>query len=191
MELLKQRILKDGKITGGDILKVDKFLNQQLDINLLDKLGEEFYNRFKDCGITKILTIEASGIGISCFTAKHFNVPVIYAKKTDSKKSGENVYSCKVESFTYGKIIEVTVSKELLSPNDKILIIDDMLANGSALLGLINIIRSSGAELCGAGIAIEKGYELGGEIVRSMGIRLESLAIIDSMDENGITFREG
>ena len=189
MELLKQKILTDGKVLNGEVLNVSGFLNHRIDTELMIEVGKEFYNLFKDCGITKILTIEASGIGVACFTAAQFGVPVVYAKKGRTKNIIGDVYSCKVESFTHGNIFEVMVSKEFISPDDKILIIDDMLANGSALLGLINIIRSSGAELCGAGVVIEKGFSLGGEIVRSMGVRLESLAIIDSMDENGVTFR--
>lgn len=192
MELLKERIRKDGKIREGNVLKVDRFLNHQMDITLINEIGKEFKKRFADCDITKILTVEASGIGIACIAAQYFNVPVVFAKKNKSKNIAGDVYSCKIESFTHGRIYDVIVAKEYITSEDKILIIDDFLANGSALLGLINIVKSAGAELCGAGIVIEKGFQIGGEIIRSMGVRLESLAIVESMDdkEKTVTFRE-
>ena len=192
MELLKERIRKDGVIKEGNVLKVDKFLNHQMDIALFQEMGKEFKRRFADCNITKILTVEASGIGIACIVAQYFDVPVVFAKKNKTKNIAGDVYTCKVESFTHGRVFEVIVAKEFLNPDDKVLIIDDFLANGSALMGLISIVRSAGAEICGAGIAIEKGFQIGGEIIRNMGIRLESLAIVESMDHiNGtIEFRD-
>ena len=192
LELLKERIRKDGKIKEGNVLKVDRFLNHQMDINLFNEIGKEFKKRFSDLNITKILTVEASGIGIACIAAQYFDVPVVFAKKNKSKNIEGDVYSCKIESFTHGRIYDVIVAKEYLNENDTVLIIDDFLANGSALLGLINIVKSSGATLGGAGIVIEKGFQIGGDIIRSMGVRLESLAIVESMDhiEGTVTFRE-
>jgi len=192
LELLKERIRKDGKLREGNVLKVDKFLNHQMDISLINEIGKEFKRRFSDCEITKILTVEASGIGIACIAAQYFNVPVVFAKKNKSKNIAGDVYSCKIESFTHGRIYDVIVAKEYLTKDDNVLIIDDFLANGSALLGLINIVKSSGASLCGAGIVIEKGFQIGGDIIRSMGVRLESLAIVESMDPENktIEFRE-
>ena len=190
LQLLKDRILKDGKVFPGNILKVDSFLNHQIDVNLLDKIGDEFYNRFKDCGITKILTIEASGIGIACETARKFNVPVLFAKKTQTKNIAADVYTARVESFTHGKVYDIIVSKEFLKSGEKVLLIDDFLAKGQALLGLIELVRSAGAEVVGAGIVIEKGFQDGGELIRESGVRLESLAIVESMDDSGkIIFR--
>lgn len=189
MKILKDRIIKDGVIKNGNILTVDKFLNHQIDVELLNELGKEFKKRFSDLEITKILTIEASGIGIACIAAQYFKVPVVFAKKSKTKKISGDVYNCKVESFTDGKISDVIVAKEFISPEDKILIIDDFLSNGSSILGLISIVKSAGAELCGAGIAIEKAFQLGGEIIRSMGVRVEALAIIsDITDEGEIIF---
>lgn len=192
LKLLKERIIKDGKIKEGNVLKVDRFLNHQMDIPLINEIGKEFKRRFSDCEVTKILTIEASGIGIACIAAQYFNVPVVFAKKNKSRNIAGDVFTCKIESFTHGKIYDVIVAKEYLSKDDKVLIIDDFLANGSALLGLINIVKSSGAELCGAGIVIEKGFQIGGDIIRSMGVRLESLAIVEAMDAETKTvdFRE-
>lgn len=190
MEILKQRILKDGHIKAGNIIKVDSFLNHQMDIQLLNQIGEEFAKRFADQKITKILTIEASGIGIAALTSGHFGyVPVIFAKKTLSKNLDGELYKSKVHSFTKGITYDVQVSKKYLSPEDNILIIDDFLAKGQALLGLIDIVKQSGAKLAGCGIVIEKGFQDGGKILREMGVRLESLAIIKSADpENGVTF---
>lgn len=190
MQLLEDRILKDGKVFAGNILKVDSFLNHQIDIDLLHQIGKEFYRIFGNCNVTKILTIEASGIGIACVTAQFFHCPVVFAKKTQTKNIAGDVYTTKVESFTHGRIYDIIVSKDFLSRDDKVLVIDDFLAQGNALIGLINLIRDSGAALVGAGIVIEKGFQPGGEKIRSMGVRLESLAIVDSMDpETGVIFR--
>lgn len=191
MKALKERIIKDGKIREGNVLKVDSFLNHQLDINLFEQIGEEFKKRFSDEKITKILTIEASGIAIACIAARHFNVPVVFAKKTQTKNIAGDVYTSKVESFTHSKVYDIIVSKEFLKPEDHILIIDDFLANGKALLGLSQLVKDAGATLVGAGIVIEKGFQVGGEIIRESGVRLESLAIIDEMSvEGGVVFRD-
>lgn len=190
MKLLKDRILKDGIVKPGNILKVDSFLNHQMDITLINEIGKEFKRRFSDCPITKILTIEASGIGIACIAAQYFNVPVVFAKKTQSLNLDGEVYSTKVESFTHKKVYDVILSKKFLGPDDHVLLIDDFLANGCALLGLIDIVKKSGATLEGAGIVIEKGFQHGGQEIRDMGIRLESLAIVDSMTDDSLTFRE-
>ena len=190
MQLLKDRINKDGIVREGNVLKVDSFLNHQMDIELLNEIGKEFKRRFSDVEITKILTVEASGIGIACITAQYFGVPVVFAKKSQTKNIAGDVYKTEVQSFTHRRIYNVIVSKDFLKPEDKILIIDDFLANGCALLGLEEIIRESGAELVGAGIVIEKGFQVGGEEIRKKGIRLESLAIVDSMSvEGGVVFR--
>lgn len=192
MELLKERIRKDGKIKEGNVLKVDSFLNHQMDVKLFHEIGLEFKRRFEGEEINKILTIEASGIGIACVVAEVFDVPVVFAKKTQTKNISGDVYTSRVESYTHGRIYDIIVSKEYLSEGDKVLLIDDFLANGKALEGLIDLVRSSGAELAGAGVVIEKGFQVGGEIIRSKGIHLESLAIIESMDETtrDIVFRE-
>ena len=189
MELLKDRILKDGVVKQGNVLKVDSFLNHQMDIKLFQEFGREFRKRFSDSNITKILTIEASGIGIACIVAQSFDVPVVFAKKSKTKNIDGEVYTTKVESYTHSTTYDIMVSKKFLNENDNVLIIDDFLANGCALLGLSKIVRSSGANLVGAGIIIEKGFQSGGKIVRESGVRVESLAIIDSMDEKeGIKF---
>mgnify|MGYP000595202139 FL=1 len=191
MELLKERIKKDGIVRPGNVLKVDSFLNHQMDISLFQEMGKEFKRRFADCEINKILTIESSGIGIACIAAQSFNVPVVFAKKSKTKNIAGDVYTCQVKSFTHGKVYDIIVSKDFLKPEDKVLVIDDFLANGCALLGLSQLIHDAGAELVGAGIAIEKGFQRGGDLLRGKGIRVESLAIIDHMDEEtGITFRE-
>jgi xanthine phosphoribosyltransferase len=191
MQLLKERILKDGKVRSGNVLKVDSFLNHQLDIELFGEIGREFKRKFADQTITKILTIEASGIGIACIAAQYFNVPVVFAKKNQTKNIAGDVYTSKVESFTHGRVYDIIVSKDFLKPEDKILVIDDFLANGAALIGLINLIKDAGATLVGAGIVIEKGFQEGGKLVRDSGVRVESLAIIESMNENtGIIFRD-
>ena len=183
MNLLKERILKDGVIKKGNILKVDSFLNHQMDIALFEEIGKEFRKRFSDCDINKIITIEASGIGIACIVAKHFNnAAVVFAKKTQSINIDGEVYSSKIKSFTHNKVYDVIVSKKFLNNNDKVLIIDDFLANGCALEGLIDIVNESGAKIEGIGIVIEKGFQKGGDMIRNKGIRLESLAIIESMD---------
>lgn len=190
MQLLKDRIRKDGKVRSGNVLKVDSFLNHQMDIELFGEIGQEFKRRFADCEITKILTIEASGIGIACIAAQYFQVPVVFAKKNQTKNIAGDVYVGKVESFTHGRVYDIIVAKEFLKADDKILIIDDFLANGSALLGLIKLVKDAGATLVGAGIVIEKGFQEGGALVRGTGVRVESLAIIDEMNEaDGITFR--
>lgn len=191
MELLKERIKKDGIVRPGNVLKVDSFLNHQMDISLFQEMGKEFKRRFADCEINKILTIESSGIGIACIAAQSFNVPVVFAKKSKTKNIAGDVYTCQVKSFTHGKVYDIIVSKDFLKPEDKVLVIDDFLANGCALLGLSQLIHDAGAELVGAGIAIEKGFQRGGDLLRGKGVRVESLAIIDHMDEEtGITFRE-
>lgn len=191
MELLKQRIIKDGKVKEGNVLKVDSFLNHMLDVKLFREMGKEFKKRFEGEEINKILTIEASGIAIASLVAEELDVPVLFAKKTQTKNIAGDVYTSKVESFTHGKVYDVIVSKDFLGPNDKVLIIDDFLANGKALLGLIDIVKQSGATLVGCGIAIEKGFQEGGDIIRNSGVHLESLAIIDEMSvENGIKFRD-
>lgn len=183
MELLKERIRRDGKIKEGNVLKVDSFLNHQMDVRLFQEIGKEFRRRFADEEITKILTIEASGIGIACVAAEVFDVPVLFAKKTQTKNIAGDVYSTKVESYTHGRIYDIIVSKEYLKPEDKVLLIDDFLANGKALEGLANLVKDAGATLVGAGVVIEKGFQVGGDILRSQGIHLESLAIVESMDE--------
>lgn len=183
MKILLDRIRKDGVIKSGNVLKVDKFLNHQMDIDLFKEIGKEFKRRFADAEINKILTIEASGIGIACVVAEYFHVPVVFAKKTQTKNIAGDVYTSKVESFTHGKVYDIIVSKEFLGKGDKVLVIDDFLAKGAALNGLATLIQDSGAELVGAGIVIEKGFQDGGKMIRERGIRLESLAIVDSMDE--------
>lgn len=191
MQLLKDRIRKDGKIKAGNVLKVDSFLNHQMDIELFQEIGREFKRRFDGVDVNKILTIEASGIGIACVVAQSFGVPVVFAKKTKTKNIAGDVYTSKVESFTHGRVYDIIVSKEFLGEGDKVLLIDDFLANGKALEGLAQLVEDSGAELVGAGIVIEKGFQVGGELIRSRGIRLESLAIVESMNEESgtIVFR--
>ena len=191
MELLKQRIVKDGIVKEGNVLKVDAFLNHQIDMELLTKIGEEFKSRFAGEEVTKILTIEASGIAIAAATAQAFGVPLVFAKKTRTKNIAGDVYTTRVESFTHGTIYDIIVSKDFLKPQDKVLLIDDFLANGKALEGLAELVRSAGATLVGAGIVIEKGFQPGGEILRTeKGVRVESLAIIDAMSvEDGVSFR--
>lgn len=183
MQLLKDRIRKDGKIKAGNVLKVDSFLNHQMDTQLFGEMGQEFKRRFADVEINKILTIEASGIGIACIVAQYFGVPVVFAKKNKTKNIAGDVYTSQVESFTHGRVYDIMVSKEFLGAGDRVLLIDDFLANGKALEGLAALVRSSGAELVGAGIVIEKGFQVGGEALRKQGIRLESLAIVETMDE--------
>jgi xanthine phosphoribosyltransferase len=183
MQLLKDRIRKDGKIKSGDVLKVDSFLNHQMDIKLFVEIGKEFKRRFADYEVNKILTIEASGIGIACIVAQYFNVPVVFAKKSKTKNIAGDVYTTQVESFTHGRTYDIMVSKEFLGAGDKVLLIDDFLANGKALEGLAAIVNDSGAKLVGAGIVIEKGFQPGGDRLRAEGIRVESLAIVESMDE--------
>jgi xanthine phosphoribosyltransferase len=189
MQLLKNKILKEGRVLKGDILKVDSFLNHQIDIDLLNKIGNEFKKRFQDKNITKILTIEASGIAVAVIAAQYFNVPVIFAKKTESKTLDKEVYEGSVYSYTKAKHYKIRVSKEYISKGDNILIIDDFLANGQAILGLKEIVDAADANLMGVGIVIEKGFQNGGSLLREAGINIESLAIIDSLEENGIIFR--
>lgn len=192
MNFLEERILKDGIVKEGNVLKVDSFLNHQMDVRLFDQIGEEFKRRFADEKINKILTIEASGIGIACIVARHFDVSVIFAKKSKNINIEGDVYVAEVESFTHKCKNQVIVSKKFLIPEDKVLIIDDFLANGCALQGLISIVKSAGAEVSGIGIAIEKGFQPGGQVIRNLGFHLESLAIVDSMDytTGEIKFRE-
>lgn len=189
MKLLEERILKDGKVFPGNVLKVDSFLNHQVDVGLLNELGKEFYRLFKDSGVNKIFTIEASGIGIACIAAQYFNVPVVFAKKSLGKNIAADVYSTQVKSYTHGRVYDVIVSQEFLHKEDKILIIDDFLAQGCALNGLIDLIDAAGAEVVGAGIVVEKAFQTGGDIIRGKGIRVESLARVASMTDDGqITF---
>ena len=189
MELLKQRIRKDGIVKGNEVLKVDSFLNHQMDIALLDEIGKEFLRRFADCGVNKILTIEASGIGIACIAAQSFRCPVVFAKKNQTKNIAGDVYATKVESFTHGRVYDVIVSKKFLGPEDKVLIIDDFLANGAALEGLLDLVEQAGAQLCGVGIVVEKAFQPGGDRIRAKGIRVESLARVKSMsEETGVEF---
>ena len=183
MELLKERIRRDGKVKGTDVLKVDSFLNHQMDVELFQEIGKEFKRRFADCEVNKILTIEASGIGIACVAAEYFHCPVIFAKKSQTKNIAGDVYTTKVESFTHGKVYDVIVAKEFLGPGDKVLLIDDFLANGAALEGLARLVKASGAELVGAGIVIEKAFQPGGDRLRAEGLRVESLARVKSMNE--------
>ena len=192
MKLLEERIRKDGVVKEGNILKVDSFLNHQMDIALFNQMGEEFRRLFADCPINKILTIEASGIGIAAIVAQHFNVPVVFAKKAQSVNLDGEMYTTKIESFTHKRTYDVIVSKKFLSSDDHILVIDDFLANGCAVDGLIDLIQSAGATVEGVGIAIEKGFQTGGKVIRDKGIRVESLAIIASMDASTgeIVFRE-
>jgi len=192
MNFLEERILKDGKVKPGNVLKVDSFLNHQMDISLMEEIGREFHRRFAGKKITKVLTIEASGIGIACFAAKEFGVPMVFAKKSRSINIDSEVYTAEVESFTHKNRNNILVSKKFLGEDDHVLIIDDFLANGCALQGLIAICQAAGASVEGIGIVIEKGFQIGGQVIRNLGIQLESLAIIDGMDaENGtITFRE-
>ena len=192
MNFLEERIIKDGIVKEGNVLKVDSFLNHQMDIALFDQIGKEFKRRFAKEKINKIVTIEASGIGIACIVARHFNVPVVFAKKSKSINIEGEIYVAEVESFTHKCKNQVIVSKKFLNPEDRVLIIDDFLANGCALQGLISIVNESGASVEGIGIVIEKGFQSGGQIIRNLGYHLESLAIVDAMDASTgkVTFRE-
>lgn len=192
MNFLEERIVKDGIVKEGNVLKVDSFLNHQMDIELFDQMGAEFKKRFADRPINKILTIEASGIGIACVVAQHFGVPVVFAKKTKSINIEGEMYTAEVESFTHKCKNQVIVAKKFLSEDDHVLIIDDFLANGCALQGLIQIVKAAGGTVEGIGIAIEKGFQSGGTVIRNLGYHLESLAIVDGMDAytGEITFRE-
>lgn len=182
MQLLKERILAEGQLFPGNILKVDRFLNHQVDVNLLYEIGKEFRRIYADSDINKILTIEASGIGIACVAAMHFDCPVVFAKKSKSINISNDFYQCDVMSYTHNNLNHVIVSKDFIGPEDKVLIIDDFLANGCALGGLIEIVKTAGAELVGCGIVIEKGFQAGGKALRDRGIRVESLAIVESMN---------
>ena len=191
MKLLEDRIRKDGIIREGNVLKVDSFINHQMDIKLFEEMAKEWKRLFADKKINKILTIEASGIGIAAIVAREFDVPVVFAKKSKSINLDDNNFSTKIQSFTHSKIYDVIVSKKFLSPEDHVLLIDDFLANGCALLGLTDLVESAGATVEGIGIAIEKGFQQGGKIIREKGYQLESLAIVESMNaaDNTITFR--
>ncbi|MBO7293305.1 MAG: xanthine phosphoribosyltransferase [Clostridia bacterium] len=182
MNFLEERISRDGAVKEGNVLKVDSFLNHQMDVRLLDEIGEEFYRRFGDCPVTKVLTIEASGIGIAYAVARCFGVPMVFAKKAKSINIDGDMYTAEVESFTHKNKNLVIVSKKFLSAGDRVLIVDDFLANGCALQGLISIAEAAGATVEGIGIAIEKGFQFGGRSIRNLGYRLESLAIVESMD---------
>ena len=190
MKLLEDRILRDGQVRPGNVLKVDCFLNHQLDVDLLDKIGEEFYRIFKDDGVNKILTIEASGIAIACMTARHFDVPVVFAKKAKSKNIDGDVYTSKVHSYTYGKDYNITLAQKFLGPNDRVLILDDFLANGKAMKSLLDVCNQAGCSVAGIGICIEKGFQPGGAELRAAGYKLASLAIVNEMSDDHLTFRE-
>lgn len=182
MDLLKKKILDEGEVYEGNILKVDGFLNHRIDIPFLRSVGKEFHRLFKDCGVNKILTIEASGIAIGAIVAEEFGCPLVFAKKTKTKNIAGDVYTSQVESFTHGTTYDILVSKRFLDKDDKVLIVDDFLAIGNALNGLIELVNNSGAQLAGCGVVIEKGFQHGGDKLRSQGIRVESLAIVESMD---------
>lgn len=192
MNFLEEKIVKDGIVKEGNVLKVDSFLNHQMDIELFNEMGKEWKKRFEGKNINKILTIEASGIGIACIVAQHFGVPVVFAKKSKSINLEGDMYTAEVESFTHKNKNQVIVAKKFLNENDHVLLIDDFLANGCALQGLIQIVQSAGATVEGIGIAIEKGFQTGGKIIRNLGYQLESLAVVDAMNaETGeIVFRE-
>ena len=192
MNFLEEKILKDGIVKKGNVLKVDSFINHQMDIDLFNEMGREWKKRFEGKTINKILTIEASGIGIACIVAQHFGVPVVFAKKSKSINLEGEMYTAEVESFTHKNKNQVIVAKKFLSEEDHVLIIDDFLANGCALQGLISIVQAAGATVEGIGIAVEKGFQVGGQIIRNFGFQLESLAIVESMnDETGeVVFRE-
>ena len=185
MELLEQRIREQGQVRPGNILKVDCFLNHQLDVELLDEIGKDFYRLYKDEGINKILTIEASGIAIACMTARYFHVPVVFAKKAKSKNLDGEVFTSVVHSYTYGRDYDITLARKFLGPQDKVLIVDDFLAVGKAMNGLLDICKQAGAQVGGIGIAIEKGFQPGGAALRAAGYRVTSLAIVDGMGDDG------
>ncbi|MEG1999928.1 MAG: xanthine phosphoribosyltransferase [Evtepia sp.] len=189
MELLKDRIRRDGRVLGKDILKVDRFLNHQMDVSFISELGREFFRRFKDCGVNKILTIEASGIGIACLTATFFDVPVVFAKKNRTANLPDDMWMSRADSFTQGRTYDILVSREFLHPSDRVLLIDDFLANGHALSALIDLVAQAGGTVVGAGIVIEKTYQPGGTRIRERGVRVESLAQIQYMnEEQGVVF---
>lgn len=192
MDLLKQKILSEGEVYEGNILKVDGFLNHRIDVPFMKEVGREFHKRFKDMGVNKILTIEASGIAIGALVAQEFECPLVFAKKTKTKNIAGDVYTSKVESFTHGTTYDIIVSKRFLDKNDKVLIVDDFLAVGNALNGLIDLVHDSGAELIGCGVVIEKGFQHGGDKLREKGVKVESLAIVESMDHtnSAVYFRD-
>ena len=190
MKLLEDRINKDGKVFPGNILKVDSFLNHQIDVGLLAEMGKEIKRLYADSGVSKILTIEASGIAIACMAAQYFDCPVLFAKKTKTKNIANSVYKTQVHSFTHGRDYDVIVSKDFISEDDTVLIIDDFLAEGNALLGLIDLCNQAGAKIAGCAIAVEKGFQQGREKVEAKGIRVESLAIVESMDDNSVAFKK-
>ncbi len=190
MDLLKQRILKDGRVSDGGVLKVDSFLNHQIDIELYNEIGKEFARLFSDVKVDRILTIEASGIGIACIAAQYFNVPVVFAKKAKSKNLDGDLFISQVHSFTYGKTYDISVSKKFIHEGENVLIIDDFLANGKACLGLIDVLKQAKANVAGIGIVIEKGFQDGGKELREKGYNLHSLAVIRSMDNNCLVFED-
>ena len=184
MKILEDRIRRDGKVRAGNVLKVDSFLNHQMDVALFAQMGEEWRRLFAGENVTKILTIEASGIGIACVAAQCFGVPVVFAKKSKTKNIDGDVYTAPVESFTHGKTYDIIVSREFLRPEDRVLLIDDFLANGAALMGLAKLVKDAGATLVGAGVAVEKAFQPGGDLIRAQGIHLESLARVKAMSED-------
>lgn len=188
MELLKQRIREEGRVIGTEVLKVDSFLNHQIDVGLFNEIGKEFHAIFGKEKVTKILTIEASGIGLACIAAQYFNVPVVFAKKTESRNLDTETFESEVYSFTKQKSYKIRVSKRYIQPGDRILILDDFLANGKAVLGLKDIVDQAGAALVGVGIVIEKGFQDGGQVLRDMGLNVQSLAVIQSMGEGRVEF---
>ena len=190
MKLLEERINKDGKVFPGNILKVDSFLNHQIDVGLLSEMGKEIKRLYADSGVNKVLTIEASGIAIASIAAQYFDCPVLFAKKTKTKNIANSVYKTQVHSFTHGRDYDVIVSKDFISEDDTVLIIDDFLAEGNALLGLIDLCNQAGAKIAGCAIAVEKGFQQGREKVEAKGIRVESLAIVESMDDNSVAFKK-
>ena len=190
MKLLEERILKDGQVFPGNILKVDSFLNHQMDIALINKMGEEIKRLYADSGVNKILTIEASGIAIACIAAQYFDCPVLFAKKTRTKNIANSVYKTQVRSFTHGMEYDVIVSKDFIGEDDTVLIIDDFLAEGNALLGLVDLCEQAGAKVAGCAIAIEKGFQNGRKRIEDKGVRVESLAIVEAMTDGDVTFRQ-
>ncbi len=189
MKLLEDRVRKDGQVFPGNILKVDSFLNHQIDVSLLAEMGKEIKRLYGDFGINKILTIESSGIAIACLAAQCFDCPVLFAKKTKTKNIANSVYKTQVSSFTHGTVYDVIVSKDFIDENDKVLIVDDFLAEGNALLGLIDLCSQAGAQVIGCAIAVEKGFQAGRSRVEAKGIRVESLAIVESMSDNEVVFK--